>query len=335
MMGNTLGPNIAIEIEDLSKTYGRHGADNVKAVDALNLSVPAGQVFGFLGANGAGKTTTIKMICGLVTPTTGRIRVNGHDVARERGAAMRQIGAVLEGTRNIYWRLSAWQNLIYFGHLKGCYGSELKLRAERLLRELELWDRRNDATRTFSRGMQQKVAIACALIADPLIVLLDEPTLGLDIQASRTVKEWVAKLAREEGKTVILTTHQLDMAQDLCDHIAIMRQGRLLVNKPLAELMHVLHQEYFQIRVKGSLEECLPGKFEGLTMTVENDNILLSGAIAEQAALYEHLASIRELRLPLLSVMRVEPNLEEVFMHLIEKGVQGDHHETFALSHAQ
>src|SRR5581483_11741726 len=160
-------PPSAIEVTSLSKIYPIAHRETVTAVDDVNLVVEAGQVFGFLGANGAGKTTTIKMMCGLIAPTTGQVRIGGYDVSRERSAAMRQIGAVLEGTRNIYWRLTAWQNLMYFGHLKGSVGKELKARAEALLRELDLWERRNDTLRTFSRGMQQKVAIACALIGNP------------------------------------------------------------------------------------------------------------------------------------------------------------------------
>src|SRR5213080_1273107 len=121
-MAHTLRSPVAIEIESLSKTYYKRNKPATKAVDNLNLSVPKGKVFGFLGANGAGKTTTIKMICGLVIPSTGCIRVNGYDVTREHSAAMRHIGAVLEGTRNVYWRLSAWENLMYFGRLRGCWG---------------------------------------------------------------------------------------------------------------------------------------------------------------------------------------------------------------------
>ncbi|HLZ81816.1 MAG TPA: ABC transporter ATP-binding protein [Ktedonobacteraceae bacterium] len=175
MRTSGLSPN-AIEITSLSKIYPTAHRETVAAVDDLNLVVEAGQVFGFLGANGAGKTTTIKMMCGLITPTTGLIRIGGHDVSRERSAVMHLIGAVLEGTRNVYWRLTAWQNLMYFGHLKGSWGKELKERAKELLGELDLWERRNDPLRTFSRGMQQKVAIACALIGNPSIILLDEPT---------------------------------------------------------------------------------------------------------------------------------------------------------------
>jgi ABC-2 type transport system ATP-binding protein len=325
-MAQTFRSPVAIEIESLSKTYYKRNKPTTKAVDNLSLSVLAGQVFGFLGANGAGKTSTIKMICGLVIPTKGRICVNGFDVAREHSMAMRQIGAVLEGTRNIYWRLTAWQNLMYFGHLKGCKGKELKNRAEQLLHELDLWERRNDSIRTFSRGMQQKVAIACALISDPSIILLDEPTLGLDIQASRTVKEWIAKLSREQGKTVVLTTHQLDMAQALCDRVAIIRKGQLLTDQPLTELLHLFRQEYYQIKVKGQLASHESSWFDGLNICAENGHTILSGAIASQDVLHGHLTKVRDLSLPLLSVSRIEPNLEDVFTQMVDgKGAQRDY----------
>ena len=317
-MAQTFRTPVAIEIESLSKTYYKRNKPTTKAVDNLSLSVPAGQVFGFLGANGAGKTSTIKMICGLVIPTKGRICVNGFDVAREHSMAMRQIGAVLEGTRNVYWRLTAWQNLMYFGHLKGCKGKELKNRAEQLLHELDLWERRNESIRTFSRGMQQKVAIACALISDPSIILLDEPTLGLDIQASRTVKEWIAKLSREQGKTVVLTTHQLDMAQALCDRVAIIRKGQLLTDQPLTELLHLFRQEYYQIKVKGHMDSHESSWFDGLNICAENGHTIISGAIANQDVLHGHLTKVRDLSLPLLSVSRIEPNLEDVFTQMVD-----------------
>ena len=196
----------AIELEGLTKTFRRRGSAPVRAVVDLSLSIPRGQIFGFLGPNGAGKTTTIKMMCGVVIPDSGRVTLLGHDVRRNRGTAMRQIGAVLEGARTTYWRLSAMENLMYFGRLKGVRGKYLKPRAERLLKELDLWERRNDDVKEFSRGMQQKVAISAALMSDPPIVLLDEPTLGLDVESAQTVREWISQLAKVENKTVLLTT---------------------------------------------------------------------------------------------------------------------------------
>jgi ABC-2 type transport system ATP-binding protein len=317
-MRNALNTPPAILVEDLTKVYRSRGGHLTTAVQNLNLRVVAGQVFGFLGANGAGKTTTIKAICGLVLPDRGHITVNGYDVRREHSQAMRQLGAVLEGTRNIYWRLSAWENLLYFGRLKGCRGRTLKERAERLLRELELWDKRQIATRQFSRGMQQKVAIACALIADPPIVLLDEPTLGLDLQSTQIVKDWIRRLVHEQGKTVVLTTHQLDIAQDLCDRIAIMRQGRLLTDQPLSDLLRLSQRERYQIRLKGELTLRQIAAFAPLECSVEDGETVLVGTIRDQDQLVGYLARIHEFALPLIAVAQLEVTLEDVFLRLME-----------------
>jgi ABC-2 type transport system ATP-binding protein len=217
----------AIDVTDLSKVYQRSKDAQVRAVDHLSLSVPAGQEVAFLGPNGAGKTTTIKMLCGLVLPTSGQVRLNGYDVGRQRPMAVLQVGAVLEGARNVYWQFTAWQNLLYFGRLKGLRRGQITPRAERLLRALDLWDVRHQVVGGFSRGMQQKVAIAAALITDPPILLLDEPTLGLDVRTARTVKDWLVRLAHEQGKTILLTTHQLALAQEVGDRVAIINHGRL------------------------------------------------------------------------------------------------------------
>jgi len=314
----------AIEIDGLSKIYTKRNGPAVVAVDNLSLSIPAGQIFGFLGSNGAGKTTTIKMACGLVLPTNGSVRLNGYDVQRQRGAAMRQIGAVLEGTRNVYWRLTAWQNLLYFGRIKGVSGKALKERAERLLRELELWERRNDPVRDFSRGMQQKVAIACALVADPPIVLLDEPTLGLDVQAGRTVKRWVEQLARNEGKTVVLTTHQMDLAESLCDRVAIISQGKLVTNRPTGELLGLFRQETYELRFRGHLEETIVARFDGFAAREENGHTILSGTISEHDRLYRLIEMAEIQGLELLGVAQAEPNLEEIFVELLDRAGKGE-----------
>lgn len=315
--------NAAIEIESLSKLYRRRNGDDIHAVRPLHLAVAPGQVFGFLGSNGAGKTTTIKMACGLVIPTTGTVRLNGYDVRKQRGQAMQQIGAVLEGTRNIYWRMNAWQNLIYFGRLKGVpSGKLLKTRAEALLRELDLWERRKDAVREFSRGMQQKVAIAAALITDPPIVLLDEPTLGLDVKASRTVQTWIEQLTKERGKTVVLTTHQLDMAENLCDRVAIMSQGRLLANRPIDELLALFRQEFYQIRVRAPIKPEAVELFPGFVASQENGHTVLSGALSDDLTVFDLAARARRVGLDLVSIAQAEPNLEEVFVELVDQAEQ-------------
>lgn len=306
----------AIEISGLSKVYRKRGGESLTAVNNLNLSVPTGQVLGFLGSNGAGKTTTIKMICGLIVPSAGNVCLNGFDVGRKRSRAVLQMGAVLEGTRNIYWRLSPWENLAYFARLKGQTGKAVNARAESLLRELDLWDRRHDAVGNFSRGMQQKVAIACALIADPPIVLLDEPTLGLDVQAAHTVKKWIAKLSREQGKTLVLTTHQLDMAEELCDRVAIMNKGKLIADEPTTKLLNLFRQEHYEIKIRGQVDEQALALPAGFTRTEDDGVITLSGPITDQPTLYSILDGMRDKGLALVSVARTEPKLEEIFVRL-------------------
>ena len=308
----------AIELEGLTKTFRRRGSAPVRAVVDLSLSIPRGQIFGFLGPNGAGKTTTIKMMCGVVIPDSGMVTLLGHDVRRNRGTAMRQIGAVLEGARTTYWRLSAMENLMYFGRLKGVRGKYLKPRAERLLKELDLWERRNDDVKEFSRGMQQKVAISAALMSDPPIVLLDEPTLGLDVESAQTVREWISQLAKVENKTVLLTTHQLAMAQELCDRIAIINEGRLIADRSVDELLSLFRRDYYTIRVGGQFngQGSLP---EGLILEHGDSETTISGDIADQNRLHQVLRCIRAKGLPLLSVQRSEPSLEHIFVELLQE----------------
>ena len=315
----------AIELSALTKWY-RRGGQPFTAVNNITLSVPPGQVIGLLGPNGAGKTTTIKMTAGLVLPSAGTIRLNGYDIARQRADAVRQLGAVLEGSRNVYWPLTAWQNLMYFGRLKGLRGREIRPRAQRLLTELGLWDVRNEAVGSFSRGMQQKVAVAAALITDPPILLLDEPTIGLDVEAARTVKDWIAHLAAGEGKTVVLTTHELSNAQELSDRIAVIRDGSVIADLPTPELLARYAEDRFEIRVAGPLNglaAVLPGGAHTRT-AAGGTSILLPDA--SQDSLQRLLGQLRETGIPLLSVSQSRPDLEEVFIRLIHEGAAAGKH---------
>lgn len=308
----------AIEIESLTKVYGKR-ATQIRAVDNMSLSIPPGQILGLLGPNGAGKTTTIKLICGLVSPTSGWVRVNGYHIGRQRSRAVLQLGAVLEGGRNVYWSLTALQNLFYFGRLKGLRGNEIAPRAERLLRELGLWDVRDAQVGGFSRGMQQKVAVAAALITDPPILLLDEPTIGLDVEAARTVKDWIVGLAYEQHKTVVLTTHMLDMAQELSDRIAVVRAGKIIANLPVPELLSKFRQDRYRI-VLGSRSELrdleLPA---GTTVSHEDGTTTLTAPGLADHDLYGLLARLGEANLTLRSVTQIEPDLEEIFLRLMRQ----------------
>ncbi|MGH3254308.1 MAG: ABC transporter ATP-binding protein [Streptosporangiaceae bacterium] len=315
----------AIELSGLTKRY-RRGKDWFTAVSDVTLTVPRGQVIGLLGPNGAGKTTTIKMSCGLIVPTAGTIRINGYDVGRQRADAVRQIGAVLEGSRNVYWPLTAWQNLMYFGRVKGLRGQEIKPRAGQLLADLGLWDRRNETVGSYSRGMQQKVAIAAALIIDPPIILLDEPTIGLDVEAARTVKDWITHLAADEGKTVVLTTHQLGIAQELSDRIAVIRDGTIIADLPTGELLSRYAEDRFEVRVAGLLNGFAGVLPAGARAEADAGNTRVILGDADQARLHCFLDELHGKSVPLLSVTRGQPDLEEIFLLLIHAGADDKEH---------
>jgi len=210
----------AIETHALTRTFG-----GLTAVDGLSLEIPSGTVFGFLGPNGAGKTTTVRMLAGLIAPTSGSAQVAGRTVGRENEAIRRSIGILTE-TPGLYDRLSAWQNLVFYARLYDLDAKRAAVQTELYLRQLDLWDRRNDKVGGFSKGMRQKLAIARALLHEPPVVFLDEPTSGLDPEAARTVLNFV-KTLRAEGRTIFLTTHNLPEADELCDLVRVDTPNRL------------------------------------------------------------------------------------------------------------
>ena len=311
------GPAPVLEAHELTKVFGA-GERALRAVDGIDLVVHAGEVVALLGPNGAGKTTTIKMVAGLITPTRGSVTILGCDLRRRRGDAVAHIGAVLEGGRNVYWALSACRNLLYFGRLRGLRAREIEPRAERLLSELGLWERRHEPVGSFSRGMQQKVAIAAALVSDPALLLLDEPTIGLDVGAARTVKEWVRRLADDEQVAVVLSTHQLAVAQELAHRVAVISDGRIVTDRPVRELLAQFREDRFHIEV-GAPPDDVPrsARFQLVGGDRTNATTTLAVDNGDSGALYEALAVLADHGLRLVSVAPVQPDLEEVFVRLV------------------
>jgi ABC-2 type transport system ATP-binding protein len=214
-----------------TKGLGRKFDDKV-AVEDLNLKVEDGEVFGLLGPNGAGKTTTIRMLACLIKQSSGTATVNGYEINKEPDSSfIRGIVGVLPESPGLYDSLSANRNLEFFARLYGVKKYEREKRIEELLRMLELWERREEPVATFSKGMKQKIAIARAFVHDPQVVFLDEPTAGLDPQASHTVREFLLAL-RKEGRTIFINSHHLDEVERLCDRIAIMNRSVLAVGSP-------------------------------------------------------------------------------------------------------
>ncbi len=209
-----------IKVEGLTKKF-----PTVLALDHISFECRDGEVFGLLGPNGAGKTTTIRSILSILTPTEGRIEVDGVDVATKPEYVKERIGAVLEDN-GIYDRLTAYENVAFFGELKGMKKTRLQERIESLFALLEMEEYASTRAGTFSKGMKQKVAVARALVSDPPVLVLDEPTAGLDVLTKRVVLKFV-KLQRESGKCVLYSTHIMSEAEEVCDKIAIIHKGRI------------------------------------------------------------------------------------------------------------
>ncbi|MFN8025009.1 MAG: ABC transporter ATP-binding protein [Acidimicrobiia bacterium] len=205
------------------------------AVDQLDLAIGEGTVYGFLGPNGAGKSTTIRLLLGLLTPTSGSASIAGHDVVTAGDAARGACGVLLDDD-GLYDRLSAAQNLELFGRIAGLSRDERSSRATALLEHIGLADRATEPVASWSLGMRKKLAVARAMLAEPPVVFLDEPTNGLDPLARRALRDDIVGLARQQGTTVFVTTHDLDDAQRMCDEVGVMVEGRLLTSASPDEL---------------------------------------------------------------------------------------------------
>jgi ABC-2 type transport system ATP-binding protein len=219
-----------IHTQNLTRIFERPKADPLTAVDGLDIDVARGEIFGFLGPNGAGKTTTIRMLSALIRPSSGEAVVNGYRVGDQNAEIRRSVGLLTE-TPGMYDRLSAEYNLRLFAQLYGVEDADGQV--EKYLRMMGLWERRGDAVGGFSKGMRQKLALARALLHEPDLVFLDEPTAGLDPEAAHMVREYIRQL-KEQGRTVFLCTHNLDEADRLCDRIAVFKTRLMVVDTPAA-----------------------------------------------------------------------------------------------------
>ena len=215
------GPNLAVKVLNLTKFYGE-----TVAVNHINFEVEKGEIFGFLGPNGAGKTTTIRILTGILTPDEGEAEILGIDVIGDPLTAKQIMGVVPE-VCNVYVDLSAWNNMILMGKLYGVRKEVREKETRELLQKFHLWQRKDEKTRRFSKGMKQRLILAMSLIHDPDILFLDEPTSGLDVQSSRMIREIIQKL-KIKGKTIFLTTHNIEEANLICDRVAIINKGEIV-----------------------------------------------------------------------------------------------------------
>lgn len=242
----TPDPSRAIlQAHDLRKRYPK-GKGWLEALKGVSLGLYPREILTLLGPNGAGKTTAVKILAGLVEPDGGRVEVQAE-------GKRTWMGAVLEGSRNLYWRLSALENLIYFGTLRGLTPKEARRRGLELLETVGLEGKAHQTVGTLSRGQQQRAALAAALVHDPPVLFLDEPTLGVDLEAQEAIRAWLLRL-KEEGKAILLTTHQLDLAEAVADRVAILLEGEVALEGRTQEVLKGSPRAVYRIELGLTLE---------------------------------------------------------------------------------
>ena len=227
----------AIEVKGMSKSF-----NGIKAVDSVSFSVHRGEIFGFLGPNGAGKTTTVRMLTGVIKPDSGEARVMGRDIVSDTQKVKEVLGVVPE-TANAYLDLTAWRNMMLIASLYNIPRREGERRATTLLKEFGIYERRSSKVKSFSKGMEQRLMLSMALVSDPEILFLDDPTSGLDVQSARVIRQRIKELQKEK-KTVFLTSHNMQEVGEFCDRVGIINHGKMVtVDSP----------EHLRTRIGGSL----------------------------------------------------------------------------------
>jgi len=289
------------------------------AVDDISFEVKKGEIFGFLGPNGAGKTTTIRLMTGVLNPTNGNITILGKDSRTDALQVKQLIGNVPEEA-SVYVDLSGWHNLLLIGELYGLSKEERKKKAEYLLKQFELFEKKNFKAKTYSKGMKQRLLLSMALMSNPEILFLDEPTSGLDVKSAKIIKEIILEY-NKKGTTIFLTTHDMDIANELCHRIAIINKGKI-ISLDTPENFKVLVQEYqaIDLTVENGL---LKNEIEKLNYIKEVQEVNGGYHIIVDDmhnSICEIVDYVIKNNLKIKKLITYQPKLEEAFLKIIERG---------------
>ncbi|MFF2755865.1 ABC transporter ATP-binding protein [Psychrobacillus sp. NPDC058041] len=312
-----------IEARNLMKSYKkRKSKEYIQAVNDISFIVNKGEIVGLLGPNGAGKTTTIKMICGLLIPDAGTITISGMDNREKRLVALRHISAVLEGNRNLYWRLTVRENLEYFAGNRGASRKDVSHQIEVLLTSFHLKEKENELVNRLSRGMQQKLAIAVAMLADSDVILLDEPTLGLDVETGYEVRELLRTIVDEYNRTIIISSHDMNVIQELCDRTVIINDGKVIVDDKVENLMKLFEVRAYSITLGDALSEhqqkLLKQKFPDYNYITDSMQPIIQVQLTKSDEIYELFDMLKMGGTSVESIDRDTINFEQIFMKIVK-----------------
>jgi len=322
----------ALQVERLNKTYRPRGARaSMHAVKDLSFALKPGEVAALLGPNGAGKTTAIKCICQLITPSSGRVAVMGFDARRDSLRAIARLATSFDGPRNVDMQLSVRENLEWFAGLQGISRGHARAEMDALLETFSLTDKCNAITQTLSRGTVQRLSLACCLIKRADVILLDEPTLGLDHQSSHELRAIIKRLAHNEGKTLLISSHDMAAVQDVCTRALVMRRAELVADAKLTSLMERFSsQAQYEITVRVDPTESLHRGLRLCGLAFERNPTTGRFSVRikrEGEGLHRVLNALRESRVQLESVASHQPTIESVLRQLLQDDVSGNAHD--------
>lgn len=312
----------ALEVKELSKVYPQLGRKSVIALDKISFSINEGEVVGLLGPNGAGKTTTIKCICGLVVPTSGHIFMQNVETTRNPRFCMSKISAVLEGNRNVYWRLTPRENLAFFAGLQGISYRSVKPYIDYLIEVFHLKEKENTQARFLSRGMQQKLAVACAFVKQTDILLLDEPTIGLDVESSYELRELIKNMAKESGKTILLSSHDMGVVESICERVIIINKGKIVTDEKVSNLYKLFRTSSYRFEILGNLAPLqktqIQSEFALANIIEKGSHTLIDVELRNHNELYNLIDILRSNGSKIESISHKEPDFEEIFLKIVK-----------------
>lgn len=302
----------ALSIKNLTKIYN----DSFKALDGISLDVRQGDFFALLGPNGAGKSTTIGIICSLVRKTEGAISVFQHDVDQDFSSAKHLIGVVPQEFNFNQFEKPIDILITQAGYF-GIKASIASVRAQKYLKQLGLWEKRNDFSRNLSGGMKRRLMIARALIHEPKLLILDEPTAGVDIELRRSMWNFLKEI-NGNGTTIILTTHYLEEAENLCRNIAIIDHGKIIENTSMKSLLKMLDRETFVLDLSNEIDVC--PEIEGYSISLKDQN-QIEVEIPKSESLNELFSELSKKNISIISMRNKTNRLEELFLGMVEKNL--------------
>lgn len=311
-----------LDVKKITKNYKMKN-QIITAVNSVSFSGMKGEILGILGPNGAGKTTIVKSIATLIDYDEGEILINNYNNKKYKKFVLEKMTAVLEGSRNVYWRLTPIENMIYFASLKGLSYKSIKNRIDYLLNLLELEKFAKDEVRKFSRGMQQKVAIACALITDPEICLLDEPTLGLDIETALSIRKFIKNYAKQYNKLILITSHDMKFIENVCDRVIVIKEGKVITNDSIENLKKYFSKLVYKVVIENMNEKIYDEILnlnicDNIRFEKNQNKIIYFFTLNNVMKLYQIIDIFRKYNIKILEFENQKNDFEDIFLSIIK-----------------